>query len=93
MKTVSIRLPDETIAFVKHEARKRGLDTEAEMWRIIIERGIANTEGSQAKLEALVKIAVQSLCLVQRLAGSHDESLLEHARQDSKNLLQRMGML
>lgn len=93
MRAVSIRVSEDTIAFIKQEARRRGIKTESEMWRIIIERGVAATEGANGKLDALLKIGVQTLCLSQRVAGVHEESLIKEAREDSRVILKKMGVL
>ena len=93
MIAVSIRVSEDTIAFVKQETKKRGIATEAEMWRILIERGVAASEGTQAQIDALIKIGVQSLCLTQRFAGAQNESLIAEAREDARSMLDRMGMI
>ena len=93
MRAVSIRVSEDTIAFVKQEAKKRRIATEAEMWRILIERGVAASEGTQAQIDALLKIGVQSLCLTQRVAGNQNENLIAEAREDARSMLARMGVI
>ena len=92
MKQINIRVPDEIAAFVAKEAKARNMRSESEIWRVLIERGYLKESGLDEKVDALLKLSVQNLCVAQRAAGHVSENLLEQAHKDTRDMLERMGL-
>ncbi len=93
MIQVNVRVPEEIVAYVSREAKARNSRSESEIWRQLIERGYLKESGLEEKIEALLKVCVQNLCVTQRGVGHVSEDLLEQARTDTRSMLERMGLL
>ena len=89
MHRVTIRFPEEFIAFVQRKAKQRHVG-EPQVWRELVAIGIQRDSDSEGLLKSVLNISVQALCVSRRLAGHVDESLVDLAREDAKRALEQL---
>ena len=87
MHAVTIRFPREVVTYVRREAKKRRVD-EAIIWRDLVDSGIYKTDVEKYRSGEILSITVQNLCLLRRLAGHIDESLIDQANEDARRALE-----
>ena len=87
MQLVSVRFPNEFVAYVRRLAKKRRVD-EAQIWRDLVATGIQRTDVDNELLRDVFNFTVQNLCIVRRVAGHIDESLIDLAMEDARRALE-----
>lgn len=96
---ITVRVEDEIAQYVKEETKKRKMKNESEMWRVLIERGMIRNDDLNERINALIKLSAQTLCVSQvLLTDGVDESkngteLLNVARADALELLKKLGAI
>jgi len=90
MVLVTLRLDESIVTFVKKRAAKRKVD-DATAWREVILRGINGSDDMLERVEQITRIAIQNLCLSQRILGSIDEELVIKAREDAAILIKKVN--
>ena len=89
MIAVTVKFPDDIVAYVRRLARQRHI-REAQVWRELVTEGIQGVELNAGLHKTAFNLAVQNLCISRRVAGHLDESLIELAREDARRTLQDM---
>ncbi len=83
---ITTRYPETVVRRVKRLARQRGV-REAELWRLIVMRGLELEEQTHTHLLA------ETLCIVRRFAADKNIELVKLGKQDARELLQKMGVI
>ena len=86
MHAVTVRFPQFVISYVRSEAKKRRM-SEANIWRDLVDSGIYNANLEKYRSGEVFNLTVQNLCLLRRLAGHVDESLIDQANEDARRAL------
>lgn len=89
MRHVTIRVPEETLDFVRREARNRRISS-ADMWRQLIETGVQGSDNVLSEIQSNLRVTIQALCMSQRVAHHLNQDLVEKAREDARTLIERM---
>ncbi len=90
MLRVTIRLDENVVLYVKKRAAMKQID-EATAWRDIITKGISGSDDMAERFDQITRIAIQNLCLSQRILGSIDEDLVIKAREDAAILIKKVN--
>ena len=83
---ITTRYPEPYVSRVKRLAKQREVK-EAEIWRLIVMRGLELEEQTNTHLLA------ETLCIVRRFAADKDIELVKLGKQDARELLHRLGVM
>ena len=92
MNQITLRVTNETMAFVRRTASQRKT-AESGVWRELIELGVHRSDEVVSQLKRNARLIVQALTMSQRVAIHLDPELVQMARDDARLLIKRMESL
>lgn len=91
MLSVTVRYPEEFVAYVRRLAKQRRIE-EAAIWRELVATGIQRTDVDEGLTKTAFNLTIQTLCLTRRMAGHLDEEIIDLAKQDARRTLEEIGV-
>jgi hypothetical protein len=90
MPQITIIVRNDQLAYLKKMARSTESSNESEMWRVLIDSGIARREEAIG-VANLTKLSAHCLTLLRRIAAGIDESLIDISKQDAEKILESLS--